>query len=113
MRTNPNSKKFRKSSPEACWTPLNVRDILKRREYTGVLVMNNRLWKGLDNPKTVWPDESEWKIIPECHEAIVSEVEFEEAQKVFRKIRKYDKTQNQYLLRGLVHCGNCGRSMQH
>ena len=112
MRMNPNSRKFRKSSDEACWTPLNVRDILKRREYIGVLVMNNRLWKGLDNPRTVWLDESEWKIIPDCHEAIVSEAEFEEAQKVFRKIRKYDKTQNQYLLRGLIHCGNCGRSMQ-
>ena len=104
MRMNPNSRKFRTSSSEACWTPLNVRDILKRREYTGVLVMNNRLWKGLDNPKTVWLDEAERKLIPNCHEAIVSEVEFEEAQKVFRKMRKSDKAPNQYLLRRLIHC---------
>ncbi len=112
MRMNPNSRKFRNTSSEACWTPLNVRDILKRREYTGVMVMNNRLWKGLDNPRTVLIDESEWKIIPNCHEAIVSEAEFEDAQKVFRKIRKYGKTQNEYLLRSLIYCGNCGRSMQ-
>lgn len=37
----------------------------------------------------------------------------EEAQKVFRKIRKgYDRSPDQYLLRSLVHCGACGRTMQ-
>ena len=113
MRMNPDSKKFRTSSKEACWTVSNVREILKRREYTGVMVMNQRRWKGLDNPRTVWTDESEWQIIPDCHEAIVSESEFEEAQKVFRKIRKgYDRSPDQYLLRSLVHCGACGRTMQ-
>ncbi|MGN8889078.1 recombinase family protein [Dysosmobacter sp. HCP28S3_G4] len=113
MRMNPDSKKFRTSSKEACWTVSNVREILKRREYTGVMVMNQRHWKGLDNPRTVWTDESEWQIIPDCHEAIVSESEYEEAQKVFRKIRKgYDRSPDQYLLRSLVHCGACGRTMQ-
>ena len=112
-RMNPDSKKFRTSSKEACWTVSNVREILKRREYTGVMVMNQRRWKGLDNPRTVWTDESEWQIIPDCHEAIVSESEYEEAQKVFRKIRKgYDRSPDQYLLRSLVHCGACGRTMQ-
>ena len=77
------------------------------------MVMNQRRWKGLDNPRTVWTDESEWQIIPDCHEAIVSESEYEEAQKVFRKIRKgYDRSPDQYLLRSLVHCGACGRTMQ-
>ena len=113
MRMNPDSKKFRTASQEACWTVSNVREILKRREYTGVMVMNQRRWKGLDNPRTVWTDESEWQIIPDCHEAIISESEYEEAQKVFRKIRKgYDRSPNQYLLRSLVHCGACGRAMQ-
>ena len=113
MRMNPGSKKFRTSSQEACSTSNNVREILKRREYTGVMVMNQRRWKGLDNPRTVWTDESEWQIIPDCHEAIISESEYEEAQKVFRKIRKgYDRSPNQYLLRSLVHCGACGRAMQ-
>ena len=43
MRMNLGSKKFRGASSEVCWTSLNVRDILKRREYTGVMIMNNRL----------------------------------------------------------------------
>ena len=113
MRMNPGSRKFRTSSQEACWSAINVREILKRREYTGVMIMNQRRWKGLDNPRTVWTDESEWQIIPDCHEAIVSESEYEEAQKVFRKIRKgYERSPNQYLLRSLIHCGVCGRIMQ-
>lgn len=113
MRMNPDSKKFRTASQEACWSASNVREILKRREYTGVMVMNQRIWKGLDSPHTVWRDESEWRIIPDCHEAIVSKAEFEEAQKVFRKVRKgYDRQPNQYLLRSLIRCGVCGRTMQ-
>ena len=113
MRMNPGNRKFRTSSQEACWSAINVREILKRREYTGVMIMNQRRWKGLDNPRTVWTDESKWQIIPDCHEAIVSESEYEEAQKVFRKIRKgYERSPNQYLLRSLIHCGVCGRIMQ-
>ena len=38
MRMNPDSKKFRTASQEACWTSNNMREILKRREYTGVMV---------------------------------------------------------------------------
>ena len=75
MRMNIGSKKFRGASSEVCWTSLNVRDILKRREYTGVMIMNNRLWNGLDNPRTVWIDESEWKVILDCHEVMVSETD--------------------------------------
>lgn len=113
MRLNPNSRKFRRTSSESCWTALNVREILKRREYTGVMIMNQRLWKGLDNPRTVYQDESLWTVVPDCHEAIVSEAEFEEAQKVFRKVRKgYERLPNEYLLRSLVRCGICGRTMQ-
>ena len=112
MRMHPNSKKFRSSSSETCWNVDNVRAILKRREYTGVLVMNNRLWRGLSNPHTVWTDESEWKYIPNCHEAIVSEEEFEKAQQVFRKLREYERQPSSYLLRSLIRCGNCGRAMQ-
>ena len=113
MRMHPDSKKFRNASGEACWTTLNVREILKRREYTGAMILNERIWKGLDSPRTLWQDESEWQVIPNCHEAIVSEAEFEEAQKVLRKIKKgYDRQPNQYLLRRLVRCGVCGRTMQ-
>lgn len=112
MRLNPGSKKFRQTSKEACWTVSNVRDIIKRREYTGVLIANQRVWKGLENPRTHWNDESEWIIIPDCHEAIVSEDEFLEAQKIIRKTRKYDRDKNDYLLRSLIRCGVCGRSMQ-
>lgn len=111
-RNNPKSKKFGGTSSEACWAISNVRDILKRREYTGVMVMNTHQWKGLDNPRTIQLDESEWKIIPDCHEAIITEEEFQEAQKVIHKMRKYQRGQDQYLLRRLMKCGVCGRALQ-
>lgn len=113
MRTNPKSKKFRKNtSSENCWSSFNVREILKRKEYTGVLVSNRKIWKGLNSPRTLCRDESEWVIIPDCHEPIVSEEEYEQAQKVIVKFGKYERGTKKYLLRRLLHCGICGRAMQ-
>ncbi len=113
MRMNPKSKKFRKkTSSENCWSSFNVREILKRLEYTGVLVSNRRTWKGLDSPQTLYKDESEWIIIPDCHEPIVSKDEYDEAQKVMAKFGKYERAPREYLLRRLVRCGVCGRAMQ-
>ena len=110
-RTHPDVRKFRENSQEACWDQMNVRNILKKLEYTGVLVLNQRQWKGLGVPHTTWNDRSEWKILPNCHEAIVSMDEYDKAQAVFRTIRKYNRHPHQYALRGLVRCGVCGRIM--
>ena len=112
MRKHPTSKKFRKTSSEACWTLINVREILLRREYSGVMVLNQRTWKGLDNPHSTWNDKSEWQILPNTHEGIVTEEEYEAAQNVFRKITARSHGTKQYLLRSLIRCAVCGRIME-
>lgn len=110
-RIFPNNGRFKKTSAENCWNNMNVGEILKRRIYTGALVSQTRAWKGLDNPQTTLRDESDWIVVPNCHEAIVTDDEFEKAQSIVRKVRKYDRSASDYLLRSLLHCGVCGRTL--
>lgn len=108
----PDCKKFKKRVSKAnCWDSSNVRRILQYKVYTGAIVSQTRQWKGIENEHTFMRDESEWIIIPNCHEAIVSDKEFIEAQKAIRRIGKYERSDKKYLLRSLIRCGVCGRAM--
>ena len=110
-RTFPNCGRFKKTSKENCWNSFNVGEILKRKIYTGAVVSQTKKWKGLDSQQTLQNDEANWIVVPNCHEAIVSDAEFEQAQLVIRKTRKYERGASDYLLRSLLHCGVCGRTL--
>ena len=43
-------------------------------------------------------DESEWIVVPDCHEAIVNNVEYEKARAAIRKIGHYERDNKDYLL---------------
>lgn len=112
-RLYPDSKKFSATSKANSWTCDNVYKVIRRREYTGAIVSSRCKWKGIDNPHTTLQDESEWIIVPDCHEAIVSLEDFERAQSAILGEKKgYKRMKKDYLLRSLVRCGVCGRVMQ-
>lgn len=110
-RLYPNCQRFRKTTSDAnSWTCVNIHTILKRREYTGAVVSGRMKWKGIENPQTTTKNESEWIIVPGCHEAIVSMEVFEKAQGAILGGKKRTPRRRQdYLLRSLVRCGVCGR----
>ena len=111
-RMNPNSKKHSHASEQSCWNTLNILRILRTKLYTGAMVSNIKKWKSIDDARTLINDESEWIVVPNCHEAIVTDEEFEKAQNAIRKINKnYSRAPKDYLLRSLLVCGVCGRSM--
>ena len=108
----PESKKFGRASAESCWNSTNVRSVLMRKEYTGAVVSQTHDWKGIDAPQTILKKEEDWIIVPDCHEAIVSAEEYEQAQKAINKCKNFRRGDpGNYLLRSLVHCGVCGRAM--
>lgn len=112
FRLYPDSKKFRdKTSKENCWTCLSVAEIIKRKEYYGALTAQKRQYKNLDHPVSSKKDESEWIIVPNCHEPVVSEELFNKAQRAIHKKPKYERDAKEYLLRSLLHCGTCGRAL--
>lgn len=108
----PESKRFRHKSLENCWDANNVRRILQEKQYTGAVISEKRSWKGIDNPQTLQLEEKDWIVVPDCHEAIVTLEEYDRAQQVMRKIKKYKRGPSDYPLRGLMRCGECGRALQ-
>lgn len=65
----------------------------------------------IDEEHTFMRDESEWIVVPDCHEQIVNNVEYEKAQAAIRKIGDYERDNKGYLLRSLIQCGITGRAM--
>jgi len=111
-RLYPNSKKFQKTTSKAnTWSCMSVYMMLKRKEYTGAVVCQKRHYKSIDHPTSTMRDESEWIVTPGCHDAIVTEEEFQKAQEAIIAAGKYDRKNKDYLLRSLVRCGVCGRTM--
>lgn len=71
-----------------------VQKILKNRFYTGKILGRNKVW-----------------INSVSHEKLVDEKLFEEVQLMLKKNRVsiYHTDKIEYLYRGMVHCGECGR----
>ena len=110
-----------KGQEDKIWIPATVRDILKNQTYVGDLIWGRSkqvLYKNIDSHKT---PESEWTVIENTHEAIVSREVFNkvkelitESRKKYRKINEESKAlRDQYEdhLEGKVFCGDCGRQM--
>ena len=82
VKKYPDCKKFKKRGSKGnSWDSSNVRRILQYKVYTGAIVSQTRQWKGIDVTQTTMRDEDDWIVVPNCHDAIVSDDEFNEAQK--------------------------------
>lgn len=110
-RMFPDKKKHCKVSNGNSWDSFNIRRIIQHKIYTGSVVSQTRQWKNIDGEHTFMRDESEWIVVPNCHESIVNNVEYEKAQAAIRKIGHYERDNKDYLLRSLIRCGICGRAM--
>ena len=110
---HPGSKRFVSSSGQRGWNSQAVAAILQRFTYTGASVQMKRAAVGPCQKKTYTRPKDEWIIVPGMHEAIVTEEEFEEAQKVINKKTKKprEKNTNDYSLKSVMVCGSCGRKL--
>ena len=112
-RLYPDSGRFAETTGlYSSWTTAKVAKILRREEYTGAIVSGRVAYAGMDRVQSHGNPRSEWTIIPGCHEAIISEEEFREAQKAIQARPNRTVGENIYLLRSLLHCGCCGLSMR-
>ena len=94
------------------WTPETVIKILRDERYTGKAVFGKRKREGAGNTRQVTVNKAEWITVDHAHESIISQVEFDQAQKKLRAYAKRGtvrKTEN--LLHKKVRCGICGRCM--
>lgn len=111
-RQNRGSKmKPARESEVRMWSPTSVMGILFNEEYLGK-VINNRNEKNMDTGyKQMRKDSSEWIVVENCHEPLVSEELFDRAhEELDRKQYKPRKMRGDFK-RGLIVCGYCGRAL--
>ena len=101
-----------KTSTQATWSAATVIRILKNPIYTGVLVQGKETTPSYKVHKRVTKAESEWTVIPDSHEPIISKFDFDSVQKVLKcDTRRSPDGKAVQLFSGMVFCGDCGASM--
>lgn len=91
------------------WLPTTLQQILQNETYTGVLSSGAYKNGPLGSGKRVFVPEAERVRVENAHPAIIDRDTFREVQERMKK-KKHGGAQ-QFLLKGLVRCGECGRLM--
>ena len=101
-----------KTNAKAVWSAGTVIRILKNPIYTGVLVQGKETTPSYKVHKRITKDESEWTVINDSHEAIISKIDFDSVQKVLKcDTRRSPEGKAVGLFSGMLFCGDCGASM--
>lgn len=91
------------------WLPTTLQQILQNETYTGVLSSGSYKNGLLGSGKRVFVPEEERVRVENAHPAIIDRDVFREVQESMKK-KRHGEAQ-QFLLKGLVRCGECGRLM--
>ena len=101
-----------KTNAKATWSAGTVIRILKNPIYSGVLVQGKETTPSYKVHKRITKDESEWSVIEDSHEAIISKIDFDSVQKVLKcDTRRSPGGKAVGLFSGMVFCGDCGASI--
>lgn len=104
-------KNINKTYTTYLWGISTINQILGNQIYIGNLVQRKFDKVNYKSKKKVKLDEDEWIVVENFVEPLISKEDFETVQKMKRRNignchKKYD-----YLLKGLVVCGDCGKVM--
>ena len=98
---------------ENCWTANTVDKILRDERYIGRCVYGKRERNIVGNQNTVKKDRSDWIVVENTHEGLVSKELFDRAQSKMRAYREYiPQNTGRNLLPRKVICGVCGYAMR-
>lgn len=101
-----------KTNSQALWSAGTVLRVLKNPVYTGVLVQGKETTPSYKVHKRVTKAESEWTVIEDSHEAIITKIDFDSVQKVLKlDTRRGPENEAVNLFSGMIFCGDCGASM--
>jgi hypothetical protein len=102
-----------KGTHKGLWSSTMIKRILTNPTYIGNLTQNRKRKVSYKVNKQQSISKDNWIIIPNTHEAIVSEEDFNTVQNILTK-RNYNNTKRErkpHILSGLVFCGDCKRPM--
>ena len=94
------------------WSATTVKSILTNELYTGDMVQNRRSRISYKVRNIVPNDKSEWIVVPNTHEPLISKKEFKEVQRIAKVNTglKYEK-KIRGVFDGLIFCGECKSRM--
>ena len=106
-----NGRNIKKSYTTYLWSLSTINQILTNPIYIGNMVQRKFDKVNYKSKKKIKLKEDNWITVENCVTPIISKDDFETVQ----KMKKNNVTQNakgyNYLLKGLVVCGDCGRIM--
>ncbi len=94
------------------WRNDSISRILKDPFYTGKMIIN-KLYTDYRTKKKYKTPRKEWIFKENTHEAIISQEQFYQVQKILEEKFNKPKNKYEYLLKGLVYCGHCKSRMQY
>lgn len=105
---------------DSYWDRTNVKRLLTNKMYLGMLVYGKEKTSFAKGIKRQRVPESEWKYVPNAHEAIIDQELFDSVQRKLEGAKQdflnmtgiNEDYQPENLFRGRIHCSDCGRAMK-
>lgn len=93
------------------WHASSIRTILENPVYLGKVVFGRSKTKGFFDKRRVETDESEWIIVDNTHEALVTQELWDTVHQMMRAKRRENASGEVQPFAGLVKCADCGSSL--
>lgn len=94
------------------WDTSSITRILRDERYLGKSVYGRRYCPEVGVKKTRKSDRENWIVVPESHEPIITEEEFQQAQTMLRQPVRYPHRRScNALFSGKLRCGVCGYAL--
>jgi hypothetical protein len=90
------------------WSSESICRTLKNEMYIGNMVQGITRKPSYKSKKCVRVPKEDWVIVPNTHEPIVSKEIFDKAGLIVASRKHTRQRTHDYLLRGLIHCRECG-----
>ena len=96
------------------WSGATVKNILQNRIYLGQLAQLRRTTVSHKNHKVVYKDETDWVIVENNHEPIITQELWDRVREVENSVSNGKPMKTGYVnpLCGLMFCADCGFKMQ-
>lgn len=100
-----------KSNEITYWRGARIQAILKDRRYVGDAVYGKYKRVEIGSKKDIKVPESQWIVVEDAHERIVSRNDFERVQSMFKYYSKKGRRKNTELFTSKIKCAGCNHTL--
>ncbi|MDR1464309.1 MAG: recombinase family protein [Oscillospiraceae bacterium] len=93
------------------WRATTVKRLLESRVYVGDIVSHKCGNKSFKNQKLITLPESEWIVVEDMHEPIVTRDVFEKVQRLIKTKKRANAAHIDNIFAGILKCADCGGGM--